>query len=292
MAWLLVAQPILIGASLRTHFDALAVALMLAGAGARRRRKRPVAGLDGARPGDDDEALPGRPRARRAALAARRGAATGRRCSALGAFLAVVLVIALPFAGSGLVDMARFHLDRPVQIESSPATRAVGARRLLRHGHEPHPGPLQVQRARGRRRRARSRRCSRVLMIAGLLAAIPLARRDLVLSATASVLAFVALGKVLSPQYVIWLAPFAALALGPRRRAGGRAHRARRGAHAGRVPAPLPRPRERRDVGRPVIALRNAALVAALVAHPRRRHEELLDRVRAPRLRRPSPARP
>ena len=30
VAWLLVAQPILIGASLRTHFDALAVALMLA----------------------------------------------------------------------------------------------------------------------------------------------------------------------------------------------------------------------------------------------------------------------
>ncbi|MEA2179628.1 MAG: hypothetical protein QOG77_2925, partial [Solirubrobacteraceae bacterium] len=31
VAWLLVAQPILIGASLRTHFDALAVAFMLAG---------------------------------------------------------------------------------------------------------------------------------------------------------------------------------------------------------------------------------------------------------------------
>ena len=58
-----------------------------------------------------------------------------------------------------------------------------------------------------------------VLMIGGLLAAIPLARRDLVLSATASVLAFVALGKVLSPQYVIWLAPFAALAWVWRQRA-------------------------------------------------------------------------
>jgi hypothetical protein len=51
-----------------------------------------------------------------------------------------------------------------------------------------------------------------VLLAAGLLAAIPLARDDLVLSAFASVLAFVALGKVFSPQYVMWLAPFAALA--------------------------------------------------------------------------------
>jgi hypothetical protein len=58
-------------------------------------------------------------------------------------------------------------------------------------------------------------------MIGGLLAAIPLARRDLVLSAAASVLAFVALGKVLSPQYVIWLAPFAALCWARGERAAG-----------------------------------------------------------------------
>jgi hypothetical protein len=36
--------------------------------------------------------------------------------------------------------------------------------------------------------------------------------RGLVLCAFATVLAFVALGKVLSPQFVIWLVPFAALA--------------------------------------------------------------------------------
>jgi hypothetical protein len=36
--------------------------------------------------------------------------------------------------------------------------------------------------------------------------------RHLVLTGFAALLAFVSLGKVLSPQYVIWLAPFAALA--------------------------------------------------------------------------------
>jgi hypothetical protein len=36
--------------------------------------------------------------------------------------------------------------------------------------------------------------------------------RDLVSCGFAALLAFVALGKVFSPQYVIWLAPFAALA--------------------------------------------------------------------------------
>ena len=68
----------------------------------------------------------------------------------LTAFLAVVLVVALPFAGSGLVDMARFHLDRPVQIESSPATVlwAIGDSYVT--GTNLQPRPLQVQRARGR----------------------------------------------------------------------------------------------------------------------------------------------
>jgi hypothetical protein len=42
--------------------------------------------------------------------------------------------------------------------------------------------------------------------------------RQLLLCATASVVAFVALGKVFSPQYVAWLAPFAALLLAARER--------------------------------------------------------------------------
>ena len=45
-----------------------------------------------------------------------------------------------------------------------------------------------------------------------LLAARGRSARHLVLCGFAALLAFVTLGKVFSPQYVIWLAPFAALA--------------------------------------------------------------------------------
>ena len=56
-----------------------------------------------------------------------------------------------------------------------------------------------------------------VLLVAALTAIVALAARapdprHLVLCGFAALLAFVTLGKVFSPQYVIWLAPFAALA--------------------------------------------------------------------------------
>jgi hypothetical protein len=179
------------------------------------------------------------------------------------AFAAVCVVIALPFLGSGLVDMARFHIDRPVQIESSPASVlwALGDSyvtgtnltpdRFKSNGLAGGPaGAVQV--------------LFTLLQIGGLLAAIPLARRDLVLSAAASVLAFVALGKVFSPQYVIWLAPFAALVWARGQRAAGAL------IAAGVALTQVEFPRHYLDLVRGetwvvvVVALRNALLVAAL----------------------------
>jgi hypothetical protein len=262
VAWLLVAQPILIGASLRTHFDALAVALMLAGL-ALVVADRPVLGLAVLGVATMTKLFPAvlvpgvllyllaRYRDREALLGAL-------------AFAAVVLVLALPFAGPGLVDMARFHLDRPVQIESTPATVlwAIGDSYVTGTNLTPDRfksnglagGPDGLVQA-----------VFTLLMIGGLVAAIPLARRDLVLSATASVLAFVALGKVLSPQYVIWLAPFAALAWARGERLAGAL------IALGIALTQVEFPRHYLDIVNGetwvvlVIAARNAALVAALV---------------------------
>jgi hypothetical protein len=209
VAWLLVAQPILIGASLRTHFDALAVALMLL-ALVLVVADRPVLGLAVLGLATMTKLFPAvlvpgvllwllaRHRDREARLG-------------LLAFVAVVAVVALPFAGQGLVDMARFHLDRPVQIESTPASAlwAIGDSYVT--GTTATPDRFKSNGLAGGPDGA-VQALFTLLMLGGLLAAIPLARRDLALSATASVLAFVALGKVFSPQYVIWLAPFAALA--------------------------------------------------------------------------------
>ena len=120
VAWLLVAQPILVGASLRTHFDALAVALMLAGL-ALVVAERPVLGLTVLGLATMTKLFPAVlvPGVVLYLLARYRD-----REALLGtlAFAAVVVVLALPFAGQGLVDMARFHLDRPIQIESTPAS--------------------------------------------------------------------------------------------------------------------------------------------------------------------------
>jgi len=209
VAWLLVAQPILIGASLRTHFDALAVALMLAGL-ALVVASHPVAGLAVLGLAAMTKLFPAVlvPGVLLWLVARRRD-----REARLGllAFVAVCAVVALPFAGEGLLDMARFHLDRPVQIESTPASVLWALGDSYVTGTNLTPDRFKSNGLAGGPADAVQAVFS-VLTLGGLLLAIPLARRDLVLSATASLLAFVALGKVFSPQYVIWLAPFAALA--------------------------------------------------------------------------------
>ncbi len=212
-AWLLVLLPVAIGASLRTHYDLLPAAI-LAAALALFARERHTAAFAVLGLGTVTKLYPalvvpiavvwllgrGEPRA------AKRGVA---------AFAAVVVAVSLPFLGDGYVEQVRFHLERPVQIESTPATVLFAFGEADVTGTDERPdrfksngldGPIADEVQLG----------FAILLAVVLLGIVALARRrqdvrHLVLCAFAAILAFVALGKVLSPQFMIWLAPFAAL---------------------------------------------------------------------------------
>jgi hypothetical protein len=212
-AWLLALLPLAIGASLRTHYDLLpaalvALALLLFA------RDRPVWAFAALGLGTVTKLYPALLVpvavvwlvARGEQRAAARGAA---------AFAAVVVAVSLPFLGDGYLEQVRFHLERPVQIESAPASvlfalgdsyvtgDPVRPDRFKSNGLDGGPADLV----------AALFAVVLALALAGIVALAGRGRdlRHLVLCAFAAVLAFVALGKVLSPQFMIWLAPFAAV---------------------------------------------------------------------------------
>ena len=215
VAWLLAFTPVLVGAMVRTHFDALPIAIAL-GALLAFARERPALGFALLGLGTMTKLFPGllavaafvwlfRGRGERGA--ALRGAAI---------FTAVILAISLPFAGSGYVESFTFHLDRPVQIESTPATVlfALGGSDVT--GTNLRPDAFKSNGLDGGYAPEVARLFA-LLLVGALAWVVALAARrpdarHLVLCGFAALLAFVALGKVFSPQYVIWLAPFAALA--------------------------------------------------------------------------------
>lgn len=157
----------------------------------------------------------------------RRAAAHG--AAALAAVIAALSALAAALSPSGAWAAVAYHLDRPVQIESLPASALI----LL--------DSLGLGEARG----VSSFRSDGLLhpasewlvalqlaVLVGVLATIVLVAatrpfpggeragsRVLVLASLTAVLAFAALGKVLSPQFLIWAAPLGALALAWRMRA-------------------------------------------------------------------------
>jgi hypothetical protein len=221
--WALVLLPVAAGAIVRMRFDLFAVALAVAGL----RRL-----LDGARTGRAPDAgflLLGLGAATKLfpAVLAAAGVAwlwgRGRRANALrGAAIAagVFVVVCAPFviaSPGGFVAQARFHAERPLQIESVPAT-------ILRLASDPavtgagtsNPDEFRSQGVEGPGVGVLATLFT-ALQIAGIAAALRWAytagRRDdvqtLLLAAAAALLAFLALGKVLSPQYLLWIAPLA-----------------------------------------------------------------------------------
>ena len=220
VAWLLVAAPVVVGAAVRTHFDPLPIAIALGGLLALARGRHDLGflllGL-----GTMTKLFPGL----LAAIAVVWLCGRGEWRAALrgGAiFAAVVVAISLPLAGAGYVESFTFHLDRPVQIESTPATVlfALGGSDVT--GTNLRPDRFKSNGLDGGHADAVESLFAGlvVLVLAAivLLAARRPDARHLVLCGFAALLAFVTLGKVFSPQYVIWLAPFAALAWAWRQR--------------------------------------------------------------------------
>jgi hypothetical protein len=214
VAWLLALTPILIGASVRTHFDALPIVIAL-GALLAFARERPALGFALLGAGTMTKLFPGLLAVVAIVWLLGRGE---RRAALRGAaiFVAVVLAISLPFAGSGYVESFTFHLERPVQIESTPATVlfALGGSDVT--GTNLRPDRFKSNGLDGGYA-PEVQRLFALLLVGALAWIVALAARrpdprHLVLCGFAALLAFVTLGKVFSPQYVIWLAPFAALA--------------------------------------------------------------------------------
>jgi hypothetical protein len=212
-AWAFALVPLLAGAVLRTHFDLFAVAVLLAALVALRARRTTLAfALFGVA-----TMIKLFPLVVAGVAACWLWGRGERRAAVVGAVAcaAVIVACSAPFLGQGYVDAYRYHVDRPVQIESAPASVLwlVGGSQIT--GTTAVPDEFGSNGMVGGAAPA-LRALSGLLQLAALaliafLAARRPDERQLLLCAAAAVVAFVALGKVLSPQYVAWLAPFAAL---------------------------------------------------------------------------------
>jgi hypothetical protein len=216
--WLMVVLPPVAGALVRTHIDLLPAALALAGL-ALVARERPGWGLGLLGVGTMAKLWP----AAIALVALAWLAGRGQRRAALRAgavFAAVVLVIGMPFAAlGGFPDtMVRFHLDRPVQIESTAASvlEVVGGSHVT--GSPVTQDRFKSNGLDGGAADTIAAACSLLALLAALgivaLAARRPSRDAVLLAALAVTLAFVCFSKVLSPQYLCWLLPLAAVVVG------------------------------------------------------------------------------
>jgi hypothetical protein len=128
----------------------------------------------------------------------------------------VVGGLALALSPSGALDAVRYHAERPPQIESLPALgiRALdglgaGAAQL---GHSFGSHNLIHPTGDALAGTATALGALAIALLAMLVARRP-GPRELVLGSLAAAAAFAAFGKVLSPQFLVWLLPLAALAL-------------------------------------------------------------------------------
>jgi len=280
-------MPLLCGALVRTHFDVFPVAILLGGL-LLLCQERPRAGLAVLGLGAMTKLFP---------LVAvpvaivwlimrgqRREAWQG--ALACAATIAVVALAAVAASPDGAVDAVRYHLDRPVQVESSPATvvlglDAIGAGDAQSVSSHRSDGLLHDSAG------AVSALFAGVLvaLVALLAARVGRTPRELVLASLAGATAFALLGKVLSPQFVIWAVPLGALALAWRNHALAVAVGAAAVLTQIEFPAHYFDVVAREPLALALVAVRNSALLAAVVLVVReldpRGQEQLFDRGRA-----------
>jgi hypothetical protein len=208
--------PLATGAMLRTHFDLAPLVCLLAGLAAvgsgRTRWGFALFGVGGALKLFPLVAVP---------VAAAWLVGRGRREEAIAGIATAAAVTALAVAAAvaispgGAWDAVDYHLERPVQIESLPATvvngieAAGGAAPESVNSH--HSDGLEHPAA------AAATAVFAALLCAALVALTLAARRlddirGLILAALAATAAATSLGKVVSPQFMLWLVPLAALA--------------------------------------------------------------------------------
>jgi hypothetical protein len=209
--------PVASGAMIRTHFDLAPVLCLVAGtacvAAARPRVGFLLFGVGAA--------LKLFPLAAAPVAAAwlvgrgRRGeAVTGLAITAVVAALAVAAAVAM--SPDGASEAVEYHLERPVQIESLPASILNGIEAV---GGEA-PDPVHSHRSDGLEHSAAdaiSAGFAALLCLAVVALTLSARRLDdvrgLGIATLGSAAAFASFGKVLSPQFMLWLIPLAAVAL-------------------------------------------------------------------------------
>jgi glycosyl transferase family 87 len=276
-------MPLACGALVRTHFDLAPVALLLAAllllATGRPRSGMAALGLAAMTKGFPLVAAP----VALAWLAARVDRRTLlQSAAALLVALAVPAAAAAAMSPSGAWDAVTYHLERPVQVESLPASGLL----LLDELGAGDADSVNTHRSDGLEHPAGDALAglgtAALLGVIALLALPAAGGRSLVLASLAAVAAFAALGKVLSPQYMLWLVPLGALAFAWRLHALAAATAAAVVLTQLEFPARYFDLVDREPFPVTVVALRNLVLLAVVVLALRAlrsaRHEELRER--------------
>jgi uncharacterized membrane protein len=139
----------------------------------------------------------------------------------LGVFAAVIALVVVPFAAiapGGLVDSVETQLDRPLQIESLGSSLLLAGHRLgvydatvvSSSGSQNLRGALPDALALTQT----GLQALAVALVWALFASGRGGRGSFVAACAATVAGFVAFGKVLSPQFLIWLIPLVPLVAG------------------------------------------------------------------------------